>query len=548
MAGYPPNVPPTPPPGWDPRDQARAQRQYWRDQARAQRAAWRVQRDQMRWQMRGLRRGSILGPVLLISIGILFLLLESGHLDRHNFWGWYGHWWPLLLVGAGLIVLAEWALDQYAMRDPQAPHYRRSMGAGVFFLLLFVVVTGGLASSGLSLHRPADAFFFKGFGMDEDSLDQLLGDKHESDQNADYALAAGSSLTVFNPRGDVTVSGTSDDGRVHVAIHKQVYARTDSDAENRAQQLAPSTTNDAGGLTLNMPAMDGARSDLVITLPGTTPTNVRVDRGDIHASSVKAPVTATANHGDIELSAISGPVTAHINNSHSSLTARNVDGGVNIQGHAEDVTLIDISGAVSLNGDFYGTTHLEHINGAVHFHTSRSDMQLGRLDGESELSAHSISAEQALGPVVLSTSNRDVTLERVAGDISVTNKNGTVELTAAPALGNVTVENRNGSIKTTLPEKAGFQIQAGATNGEIESEFQLSTWGSENNKNLNGTVGGGGPMVRLTTSNGDISINKGDVQPIPPTAPAPPKITMTPQPSAAPKPPKPPKPPAQPAP
>src|ERR1700730_14415329 len=108
MAGYPPGVPPMPPPGYDPR----AQRRYMRDQARAQRDAIRAQAAQMRYQLRSQRRGSILGPILLISIGVLFLLLESGHLDRNLFWDWYGHWWPLLLVVAGVIVLAEWVFDQ----------------------------------------------------------------------------------------------------------------------------------------------------------------------------------------------------------------------------------------------------------------------------------------------------------------------------------------------------------------------------------------------------------------------------------------------------
>ena len=71
MAGYPPGVPPVPPvppPGYDPR----AQRRYMHDQARAQRAAFRAQREQMRYQMRRMRRGSVLGPILLIAVGIVF--------------------------------------------------------------------------------------------------------------------------------------------------------------------------------------------------------------------------------------------------------------------------------------------------------------------------------------------------------------------------------------------------------------------------------------------------------------------------------------------
>src|ERR1019366_5788482 len=101
MAGYPPGVPPVPPvpppPGYDPR----AQRRTLRDQARAQRAQFRAQREQMRYQMRSLRRGSVLGPILLIAVGVVFLLMETGHLDHQRFWAWYGHWWPLLLAAGG---------------------------------------------------------------------------------------------------------------------------------------------------------------------------------------------------------------------------------------------------------------------------------------------------------------------------------------------------------------------------------------------------------------------------------------------------------------
>ena len=76
MAGYPPGVPPVPP--VPPRDTIPApSAAYLRDQARAQRAAFRAQRDQMRYQMRSMRRGSILGPILLIAIGIVFLLIAD---------------------------------------------------------------------------------------------------------------------------------------------------------------------------------------------------------------------------------------------------------------------------------------------------------------------------------------------------------------------------------------------------------------------------------------------------------------------------------------
>jgi len=137
MASYPPGPPPVPPsspppppPGYDPRTERRYYRSYYRDQARAQRDAFRAQRMQMRYQMRGMRRGSVLGPLLLIAVGVVFLLMQSGRIDRHHFLDLYARWWPLLLVGAGLVVLAEWALDQMHLRDPQRVPYRRSVGGG----------------------------------------------------------------------------------------------------------------------------------------------------------------------------------------------------------------------------------------------------------------------------------------------------------------------------------------------------------------------------------------------------------------------------------
>ncbi len=524
MAGYPPGVPPVPPvppPGYDPR----AQRRMMRDQARAQRAAFRAQRDQMRYQMRSLRRGSVLGPILLIAIGIVFLLLETGRLNHQGFWDWYGHWWPLLLVVAGLIVLAEWGLDQFSMRDPQRPPYRRSIGGGVVVLLVLLGISGMVVETA-HLHDAANRWF--GGPFDPGTLDEFFGDKHESDQTVDLALPSGGSLTVVNPRGDVTIDGTSDDNQIHVAIHKEVYARADSDADEKAQKLTPSTSTSGSAVTVTMPFIDGARADLVVQVPAAAASTVTANHGDIHVASIKAPVTATANHGDIDLSAISGAAIAHINNSGSSISAHSMDGGITVQGHAQDITLTDIIGPVTLTGEFFGTTHLEHINGAVRFHTSRTDLQFVRLDGEAEISASGISADQVLGPVVLTTSNRNVSLERLAGDIAVTNKNGRIDLTAAPTLGTITLEDRNGSIEATLPEKASFTVDADTTNGDTYTDFSLGTRESDSRKSISGTVGAGGPTVRITDANGDISIRKGDIPPLAPNPPAAPKITLVP--------------------
>jgi len=484
-----------------------------------------MQRD----QMRGMRRGSILGPTLLIAVGVIFLLMQTGRLDRSHFWGWYGHWWPLLLVGAGVVVLAEWALDQFMLRDPQTPRYRRSIGGGVFTLLLIIGGVGFVADQA-RMHINGDHWLY-GWQSNLDNLDEFLGDKHESDQNLDFAFTSGG-LSVVNPRGDVTVSGTSDDNRIHIAIHKQVYASSDSDADSKTKRLTPTTNVEGSTFALTMPAVEGTRSDLMITVPAAAATSITANRGDIHISSIKAAVNVTANRGNVELSAITGQTTAHVNNHDSSITARSMDGDIAIQGHAQDLTFADVTGGLTINGEFFGTTHLEHINGTIHFHSSRTDLQFARLDGETEISSSGISADQVMGPVVVTTSNRNITLERIAGDIAVTNRNGSIDLTAAPTIGNITLEDRDGAIHTTLPEKASFTMQARTTNGNVSTDFELQTSGSEDDKNLTGTVGAGSSAVHITTTNAEISVHKGDVPPLPPIPPARPRITMLPPPIA----------------
>ncbi len=47
-------------------------------------------------------------------------------------------------------------------------------------------------------------------------------------------------------------------------------------------------------------------------------------------------------------------------------------------------------------------------------------------------------------------------------------------------------------------------------------------------KTISGTTGKGGPLLRITTSQGDISVKKGSLMPLPPMPPAPPKLTVLP--------------------
>ena len=529
MANYPlPYPPPGAPSGPPYGNDWKYQRRMLKEQARAQRDMLRAQREAYRYQTRSLRRSSILGPLVLIAIGIIFLLVQTGHLQGPRLWDWYARFWPMLLVGAGVIMLLEWAYDQYMQSDSTQPRYRRRVGGGVFTLLILLGVTGVIFSG---IREGGRSRLFNGLNINQDNLDEFLGDKHESDQSMAQSFPSGASLSVDNPRGDITISGTSDDNQIHVDVHKEVYTRTDSEADSKAQRLSPSLNVSGNNVTLSVPAMDGARADLTITVPAAASPTVNSNHGDVKINAIKGSVIVTANHGDVELSAITGPIMTRINNGDASFSAHSVTGQLTLEGHGRDTTLSDLSGPVTMTGEFFGDTHFEHIRGPIKFHTSRTDFQLARLDGDIEISANSdLSTTDALGPVTLTTRNRNINLERIGGDVSVTNRNGSVEVTCAPPLSNVTVENRNGSVTVTAPEQSSFAYQFDATNGDIESDFSEIKVpdGGMQKKTISGTTGKGGPLLRITTSQGDISVKKGSLMPLPPMPPAPPKLTVLP--------------------
>ena len=524
MAGYPPPYPPPPGPPYaggpnDYRNDWKYQRRVMRDQARLQRDMFRAQRDAYRAQTRVLRRGSIVGPILLIAVGVIFLLVQMNKLASVALWDWYGRWWPIVLIGVGVIVLLEWGFDQIFRRDTAKPYVRPSIGGGVITLLVLLAILG---ISFKGIHDVGHSAFGHDFGkLNEEDIDQFLGDKHGSDQTLVQVFPAQGSLEVDNPRGDVSISGTSDDNQIHILLHKEIYSRSDSDAANKAQQLTPNLSVSGSFIRMSLPAIDGARADVIITLPADSTNSVTANHGDVHISALKGPVTVTANHGDVELSAITGAINTHIQNSGSGFSVHSVTGPVTLAGKGGDITASDINGTVGIDGDFFGDIHLEHVTGGFRFHSSRTDFQIARLDGETDFTEGELSADQAVGPVVLSTRNRNITLDRISGDVTVTNHNGKVDLTSAPPLGNVTVENRNGEVTVTLPDQAGFNVHAETSDADIENDFSLPVSENNNRKSMSGTVGKGSANVRITTTQDDVSVKRANIAPLPPMPPMP---------------------------
>ena len=66
----------------------------------------------------------------------------------------------------------------------------------------------------------------------------------------------------------------------------------------------------------------------------------------------------------------------------------------------------------------------------------------------------------------------------------------------------------NGSIKVSLPAATAADVKAATVNGGIETEFPLTVQGKFGRRRVEGSIGGGGPLLEMETVNGGITLDK----------------------------------------
>jgi DUF4097 and DUF4098 domain-containing protein YvlB len=467
-----------------------------------------------------MHRPSLVGPVVVLSIGVVALLIEAGKLNSMMFWDWFLRWWPILLIAVGLVSLLEWFLDRGAL-------YQRRRGT--FGIVLLISILVGIAYSQGHMRRWADQA-----GINEpENWPAFMGDEHDHDTDSTMTIPANASVQVQNPRGDVTITGSSD-SQMHVHAHQVVVTNSDDEATRIFPVLDPKVTVSGSVVLVNVEGRNNAHADLTIELPASASTDVTAGRGDVSVDGLKGSSNINAARGDVKVSEIGGSVHAHM--SKGDFSAHQIGGSVTLDGHVNDATISEIGGTVSLDGDFFGDTHLEQIASTVHFHSSRTDMQVARLAGDLTLDDDDLHVGQAVGPLRIVTRSKNIECSQVSGDVHIENSNGEVTVTAVEPLGNIQITNASDPVTLILPPNAGFTINAKTDNGDFNSDFTLNVSGSDEHHTAEGTVGKGGPKIDVVVRHGDLSIKKGDTSLPPiPAIPAVPAKPLPPEPPGGPE-------------
>jgi DUF4097 and DUF4098 domain-containing protein YvlB len=528
MSSTPPNMPPNTPPGggapppyppYDPKTQWRVYREQQKAAWRAQRDAWKAQRYAMKSSYVGAygpRVPSVVGPIILIAVGVIALLMLSGRINSGEFWSWYGHWWPMLLIVAGLALLGEWALDL----KRETPVRRGGSFVGILIMLaLLGLCASGWSHAGPWFHWNGDGDdFFNAFGLPEHATEQQL---------LTQQLPANAAIQIENPRGDVSITA-GDGAAIEVQAHEVAYASSDSEAKKVFDAEAAHLTPNGSSVLVKTESNSNGKVNLTVTVPRSAKVTVNTGKGDVTASGLGTGITVTAR-GDVQLNSIAGPVDAHFTRGSHDFSAHDIQGDLTLDGDSSDITLSGIKGKVTHSGEIFGDAHLEGIHGPLHMHTSVTDLDVAELPGDLTLDSGDLRVNQAKGPVRVVTHSKDIDLNQIYGDSYVETRNGRIAIEPAGAY-SVEARNNKGDVEVTLPPNASATVNARTHNGEILSDYAIPATEGEN-KLATFTIGSGTSRIVLNANNGDVRIKKGPGFASAPATPSPaapnqPKVPM----------------------
>ena len=460
------------------------------------------------------RRRSMTGPFVLIIVGLL-LLFGNLHLISLRRLGYlFAHYWPLLLIVWGVIKLVE------HQRAKQEGTTAPGIGAGGVFLLMVLIVAGLTASQvsrvnwdelGEQIDVGDNDIPFWGSVHTYDDLPQLT-----------QVLPARGSVKIVNDRGAVNVS-VSEDEQIRVTEQKKIRSESQQDADKWNQQTKPQLSVNGNLVTINANTRGagdhGVTVDLDVAVPRKAPLTISSQRGDVHVMGRDGAVEVSNQRGEVNVDDVKGDVT--LNMDRSSARISQVSGDVSIQGRSNDVSLSDIKGAAHLSGEFMESVKLSKIGKTVTFKSSRTDMELAKLEGNLDLDSGDLRANDMAGPVRLITRSKDVNLTGVAGDARIQDENSSVELHLKSA-GNVQIDNRNGDITVGVPDKLGFKLDARARGGEVQSDFsEVKINNDDREGSASGTVGNGAIRLVLNSEHGTVTIRRSSLMPPAPPQPPP---------------------------
>lgn len=224
-----------------------------------------------------------------------------------------------------------------------------------------------------------------------------------------------------------------------------------------------------------------------INMPTDVHSSIRTSDGDLAIQELTSGAEIRTSDGDIDIGQISGGEIM-IRTSDGSIAAHLLQGpSVSIRTSDGDLMLGELIGnkvrAQTSDGDIV----VETVSGEFEARTSDGDIYISNLTSSR---------------AVAQTSDGDIKVSDVTGSLTVSSSDGDVVLELVDPR-EISVSVGDGDVLVSIPADISTTLDVRASDGDVEMDAFSNFSGNIEESRVTGDLNGGGPTIRVRTSDGD---------------------------------------------
>ena len=168
---------------------------------------------------------------------------------------------------------------------------------------------------------------------------------------------------------------------------------------------------------------------------------------------------------------------------------------------ASRVTVAFSNGRIHADGPSSGRHERWFVSYRI-FVPRHTDLAIETLNGP-------MSVDNVTGHMSMKAVNGPVSLRHVGGDVHARAENGPIDIALNGARwdgAGLDAESENGPVELTLPAHYAAHLETGTENGPMDVHFPITLQGDLDTRHLSLDIGGGGPPIRVITTNGPVTL------------------------------------------
>ena len=156
-----------------------------------------------------------------------------------------------------------------------------------------------------------------------------------------------------------------------------------------------------------------------------------------------------------------------------------------------------------------GSIQLKGIQDSGSLRTSNGKVVMENVSGDFDIrtSNGSVTLTAVVGNLQVESSNGAIVVRDGKGTFDIETSNGRIEFSGElmPG-GDNTMSTSNGSVTVSLQGEANVELDASSSNGSVTSKLPILTTGTQDEKQIVGTIGNGDADLLIRTSNGSVTV------------------------------------------